>query len=977
MQTESNAGVWSQMQRATLGRLFQKHLRGEVRFDEASRLLYSTDASLYQIQPLGVVIPRDQQDLQCAVTIAMEQRVPIIPRGGGTSLSGQSIGAGLVIDVSKYLNRVLEINIEEGWVDVEPGVVLAQLNRALAPKGFQFGPDVATIDRANLGGMIGNNSAGARSIVYGKTCDHVLSLDVILTDGTRSTLSRINPRSVDQLARQSNRLGHIYRTVAGVVEKNQDEIRRRFPKVLRRVSGYNLDLLLPPEPIDLSKLIVGSEGTLATVAQARLKIVPLPKQRGVAALHFQTIADALNALERILPTAPSAVEMLDGMIIHLARRNPEFRHRVDFVRGNPDAIFVVEYEANTVDEIDLRFLKLKADLDGSDGLSDIVVTRDPAQREHIWNVRKTALPLLQTLPGSQKPITFVEDAAVDPSRLAEFVRRFRSILQQHGTDGSFYGHASVGCLHIRPLIDVHCPEGIWQMTSIAEQISDLVLEFGGSLSGEHGDGLARSMFNEKMFGSQIYQAFREVKWAFDPEGLMNPGKIVDAPTLTENLRPAPEPPRGLQTGFQYVETAGPLDVAARCNGNGLCRRQGVGVMCPSYMVTLEEEHSPRGRANLLRAALEDRFEESSSRSWATKEINRSLDLCLMCKACKTQCPSSVDVARLKSEYLHRRHRDGSASLFARLVADTPRNARLGSQFAPLSNWILRFLPARWLMDWFLGVDRRRKLPKYRRRTLVDWFGQHDAACTRARGKVVLLADCFTNYHEPQIGRDAVTLLETAGYQVVLAPICCGRTMISKGFLDDAAEMIRKNVQSLIPYAEDGLPILGLEPSCILTLADEWLDLAPSEESREIARRVQLVETWLAQCTSANHSDLGNPSEHPIDVVYHGHCHQAAAGAIAGAVKALGQLAGADVELLDAGCCGMAGAFGYEKGHYDVSVAVANQRLIPAVQATEKVVVAPGFSCRTQLADLAGLRALHPVQLLYQRLVEDKDDQPRD
>lgn len=952
------------MQRQSLGRLLTKHIRGEVRFDQASRLLYSTDASLYRIEPLGVVVPRDQQDLQTTVAIAMEQRIPIIPRGGGTSLSGQSVGPGLIIDVSKYLNHVLELSLEEGWVEVEPGVVLAQLNRFLAPKGMQFGPDVATADRANIGGMIANNSAGARSIVYGKTIDHVLGLDIILTDGTRSTVSRLNPKSIEQLARQQNLLGSIYRTVSKTVAENEAEIRQRFPKVLRRVSGYNLDALLPPEPIDLSKLIVGSEGTLATVAKARLRLTPLPKFRGVAAVHFDSLANALASLEKIFPTKPSAIELLDAMILRLAKQNPEFRHRVDFVRGMPEALFVIEYSADTLDEIDLRFAQLRRELKNCDGLGEVVASHEPRLSEHMWNVRKTALPLLQTLPGAKKPITFVEDTAVDPSRLPEFVRRFREILHHYGTDGSFYGHASVGCLHIRPLIDIHSQEGRWQMSAIANDICELVMEFGGAMSGEHGDGLARSMFNERLFGEQIYQAFRTVKSAFDPHGLMNPGKIVDGPPLTDNLRPQPDFGEPVRLGFSYTEPHGILDVSARCNGNALCRRTGIGTMCPSYMATREEMHSPRGRANLLREAIEGHF-TSSTTSWAKRELGEALDLCLMCKACKTECPSSVDVAKMKAEYLRQRHKDKGVSLFSRLVADTPKLARLGSRTAPLSNWVLRAWPTRLVLECLLGIDRRRRLPRYRRRTFHDWFVTHDSSCTKARGKVVLIADCFTNYHEPSLGQKAVTLLEWAGYQVYLAPICCGRTMISKGFLDEARTMVRHNVERLISFAEDNVPVLGLEPSCLATVTDEWLDLYPSEETRQVSRQARLVETWLAEQTRVRRSDLQTPPTQ-TEAIYHGHCHQKAAGMQAGSVRALEELAGANVEVLDAGCCGMAGSFGYEKSHYDLSVNIANQRLLPAVASQTKPVVAPGFSCRCQLADLADRHAMHPIEFIYQQ-----------
>lgn len=959
--------VWTRLKREPLERTLRRHVEGEVRFDDATRAIYATDASIYQIEPLGVVLPKTTEDLRTAVTIAMEQHVAIIPRGGGTSLSGQSIGPGLIIDVSKYLNQIIETDADQEWVRVRPGVVLAQLNRHLEPMGYQFGPDVATSDRANLGGMIGNNSAGARSIKYGKTLDHVLELDVVLTDGNLVTFGELNRTTLNNRLLKEGREGDIHRVVRTVVSKNEAEIRRRFPKILRRVSGYNLDALLPPASMNLAKLIVGSEGTLATVAEAKLKIVRRPKHRGLAVAHFDSLDEAMRSLAPILTTGPSAIELLDQMILELAQRNPQFRGRVDFVEGRPAAIFLVEYSADEPAEVERGFEELTRVLRGS-RMGALLKTTDPARCEHVWNVRKTALPLLFSLPGDRKPVTFVEDTAVDPARLPEFVSRFKEILRRNGTHGSFYGHASVGCLHIRPLLDLRTPEGVRDMARIAEEVVELVREFGGALSGEHGDGLARSVFNRRMFGNELYDAFCAVKSAFDPQNLMNPGKIVHGPPMTEHLRSHPNLPLAGTTVLSFADEGGPLEIVLGCNGNGLCRREGVGTMCPSYMATHEEQHGPRGRANLLRAAMEGRLGDASPDAWATQNLADSLDLCLMCKACKTECPSSVDIAKLKAEYLCQRHRRRRAPLLDRLLADMSKHARHASRFAPFSNLVMRSWPARWLMEQTFGLDRRRKLPAYQRRTLLDWFRRHPTLLSRPRGKVVLLADCFTNHHEPHVGRDAVSLLEMAGYQVYLAPICCGRVMISRGFLDEARALAKGGVERLRGYAEDGIPILGIEPSCLLTLVDEWPDLLPGEATTAVALQARLVESWLAERVVPGSDEFPLITDEPMEVLYHGHCHQKAGGAQSASVRAVRTLAGVEPTVLDAGCCGMAGAFGYECSHYDISVQIFSQRLLPALRRSPNAtVVAPGFSCRTQMRDLARRRALHPVELIRRRI----------
>lgn len=962
--------VWTQIAREPLERRLRRHLEGEVRFDPASRALYATDASHYQILPLGVVIPKTPADLMAAVAIAMEQHVPIVPRGGGTSLSGQSIGAGLVLDLSKYLDRVVEIDAEARWVRVQPGIVLARLNEYLAPMGMRFGPDVATSDRANLGGMIGNNSAGARSIKYGKTVDHVLELEVILADGRAATLKALAGDELAAALTRPGREGEIYRVTRGVVTRLEAEIREKFPRILRRVSGYNLDALVPPADFNLAKLVVGSEGTLAVVTEAKLAIVERPRHVGLAVVHYDSLEDALKSLGAILATGPSAVELIDQMILDLARRNPQFRGRIDFVEGQPAAIFLVEYSADEPGEVGRRLDALSAALAGVRH-GPILATEEPARRARIWNVRKTALPLLHSLPGQRKPITFVEDTAVDPARLPEFVARFKEILRAHGTHGSFYGHASVGCLHIRPLLDLGSAEGPRAMLRIAEEVVELVREFGGAMSGEHGDGLARSMFNRRLFGNAVYEGFLEVKRGFDPDNLLNPGKVVNGPPMTENLRGAAggaDP--AIVSRFAYAREGGPLAIVRQCNGNGLCRRTGVGTMCPSFIATHEEDQSPRGRANLLRAALEGRLGVGGAADWAEAEgLDAALDACVQCKACKTECPSAVDIAKLKSEYLYQRGKFRRRAARERLIADLPNQNRLGARLAPFSNLALRAWPTRWLLDRFLGMDRRRKIPSFHRRTLLDWFRRHEPMARRPQGMVVLLADCFTNYQAPHIGRDAVSLLELAGYQVYLAPLCCGRAMISKGFLDEAEETIRLGARRLFPYAEDGIPILGLEPSCLLTLVDEWPDLAPGEATTAIALQARLLETWLVDRVASGAAPLSRVNSEPPEVLLHGHCHQKAAGALAGTTRALQTLAGVEPVVLDAGCCGMAGSFGYEKEHYDLSVTMFNDRLLPALrQAPAASVVAPGFSCRCQIADLTRRRALHPVELIRRRVV---------
>jgi FAD/FMN-containing dehydrogenase/Fe-S oxidoreductase len=961
------------LKRQALARHLRRHLQGEARFDLASRKLYSTDASIYQIEPLGVVIPKTVDDVQTAVQIAGEMEVPITARGGGTSLSGQSIGPGIVLDLSKNLNAILDIDPVARVARVQPGVILDQLNRALAGRGLQFGPDVATASRANLGGMIGNNSAGSRSIVYGKTIDHVRRLGAILADGTRTDFGPVSPAEWERKSDGHSLEARIYKEVRRLAAENAGEIRRRFPRILRRVSGYNLDRFteFTASSLSLADLIVGSEGTLAVVTEAELGLVPRPKNRALLVPQFASLQAALAALAACLESTPSAVELMDHRLLDLARNNLSLKDTMTVVRGQPAALLMVEISGDDPAEVADRLGRLERRLQGGSGLTAIIPAVDPALRDPLWNLRSAAVPLLLGAPGDRKPVTFVEDTAVAPARLPEFAARFEELLRAHGTEGAFYGHASVGCLHIRPVLNLKDPDDLQRMRRITEGVTDLVLEFGGALSGEHGDGLARSEWNRKMFGEAVYQAFRRVKQAFDPNNFLNPGRVVDAPAMTEHLRYGPEyRPAEPATLFDYSRQEGFVRSIEMCNGSGVCRKLKGGTMCPSFRATCDEKDSTRGRANALRLALADPQPLKALRG---KWVHEVLDLCLMCKACKSECPSNVDMAKLKAEFLELHYRGRSRPLGQRVMARIHRLNPLGAMAAPLVNWLQKRGVLRWLLEKTAGIDRRRSLPDLHGDHFRRWFARHqkrmsarrgDDAATRAGVSVLLLDDCFTTFNEPAIGRSAVAVLERAGCSVELAGLtCCGRAMISKGFLTEARDLIQAQLPHLLPRLADGVPLLGLEPSCLLTLADEWPELLPCPETRQVAAAAQLAEAWLAGEIRARRCQLRLRPRREKCVV-HGHCHQKALVGMSGTTAALRLVPGLEVVPLDTGCCGMAGSFGFEKEHYDLSVAIAELDLLPALRAEpDALVVAPGTSCRHQIKDLASRRALHPLEVV--------------
>jgi FAD/FMN-containing dehydrogenase/Fe-S oxidoreductase len=940
----------------------KKRIEGDIRFDKYSRLLYSTDASIYQIEPVGVVVPWHKGDVQAVIEIANRLGVSVLPRGGGTSLAGQTVGHSIVLDFSKYMQNVLEVNQEELWCRVQPGLVQDELNAYVRPMGLQFGPDTSTANRATIGGMIGNNSAGAHSLTYGKTLDHMLELTVLLSEGSEVVLKDLSPDEIERKSKADSIEGRAYREVFRLAQQHKSEILARYPKIMRRVSGYNLDEFIKPQPFNLARMIVGSEGTLATIVEAKMRLVPKPKWTAMDVIHFNDDIEALEAAQAILETAPYALESTDKMILNLARGNIVQSQRLGFVQGNPSSLLMVEYAGETEEAVKEQVHRLE-ELRKKERIGyAATLAFKPDEVKTIWGVRKAGLGLLLGTKGDKKPIAFVEDAAVAPAKLPEFIKRFREIVARHDTVAGYYGHCSVGCMHIRPLINLKDESEKQKMVSIANEILALVLEFDGAMSGEHGDGLARSHFNAQLFGPALYDAFRQVKRAFDPKNLMNPGKIVDAPAMTESLKISPqyktwEP----QTTLDFSEQGGFARAVEMCSGMGECRKKLDGTMCPSYMGTLDEEHSTRGRANALRNVLSGLVPKTE---FTGKRLYDVMDLCLECKACKAECPSNVDMAKLKYEFLDHYHRANGLPLRNRIFGAIASLNRIGSALAPVSNWLANSMPNRWLMDIFAGIDRRRPLPQFASESFEDWFRTHKSDGDGSKSEVVLFHDTFNNYNTPNVAIAATRFLERSGYRVVLVDKkCCGRPMISKGMLGQAKENAAWNVAKLAPYAEKGTPIVGLEPSCLLTLRDEYPEFVRTEAAKKVAQHSFMLEEFVMREVNAGRLSLGANGKGK-KVLLHGHCHQKALVGTAATVAML-KTAGYEVSEVDSGCCGMAGSFGFEKEHYDLSIKIGNLRLAPAVKAASAdiEVVAPGISCRQQIDHLAARKAKHPVELL--------------
>ncbi len=971
-----------------LEQLLTKELQGEVRFDPYSKALYSTDASLYQIEPIGVVVPKHKQDVIRTIQIAAERQIPILPRGGGTSLAGQCVGKAIVLDMSKYMNKLIAFDVDEHWARVEPGIILDELNHQLKPHGLMYAPDVATSSRANVGGTIGNNSAGSHSLIYGKTIDHVMSLDLVLANAEEITASPLSFPEVATKKQGDSLEAHIYREVCRICDENADEIRKRYPRILRRVAGYNLDEYVSDagskevtpyrrdgcdnhRPFSLAKIVVGSEGTLATTVEATVNLVPIPKMTSLCVVHFRSLIAAMEAMQPILACHPTAVELIDKTILGMAQGSIEFSRLTSFIQGEPEALLAVEFYGQTETELHEQMNHLEKTLK-SDGFGYAFVRcYTPEEKARVWETRKAGLGLLMGMKGDAKPIGFVEDAAVPIENLPEYVRRFDEIVTRHDTTASYYAHASVGLLHNRPVINLKSESDIHKMHSIAREVRDLLMDLDGAMSGEHGDGLVRSEWIESMFGPQIYQALREVKNAFDPDGIMNPGKIIDPPPMTENLRFGPKYNTiEIDTYFDFSAQDGFDRSIEMCNGVGACRKTLTGTMCPSFIATLEEEHSTRGRANALRSIISGALPH---KDFTSERLYDVLDLCLGCKACKAECPSNVDMAKIKYEVLAHYRKANGLPLRNRLFGEIGSLAVFGSMFAPFSNWATNNPLSKWMAEKVLGVDRRRDMPTFVHQTFEKWFRKRKYKNTSDK-KVVLFHDTFMNYSEPNIGKAAVHVLEAAGYQVILPEKrCCGRPLISEGMLDKAIDNANYNIEQLRTYVEQGIPIVCCEPSCTSALNDDYVDLINTKEAKQVADSTYAIEEFLIQ--------LHHDGELPLTfkdmyrkILLHGHCHQRALDGIQPVRQMLELPEAHNVSVIDSSCCGMAGSFGYDKTHYDISMKIGELRLFPIIRKTPGnfMVAASGFSCRHQLQHGTGFLTKHPIEALSAAIVSDPD-----
>ncbi|MDA1215483.1 MAG: FAD-binding protein [Chloroflexi bacterium] len=948
-----------------------KVVQGEVRMDTTSRMLYSTDASLYQMQPVGVVVPRTADDVEAAIKVAGKHGIPVTPRGGGTGLAGQTVNHGIMIDFSKYMRQILEVNQEEHWARVQPGVVVNHLSQAMGQYGLLYAPDPVSGTRATVGGGIGNNSCGTHSVIYGKTLDHVLEVEAVLSDGSRAHFQPTEGVSLEQKMLEESLEGRIYREVRRLAHENREEIERRFPKIQRRVSGYNLDEFVGDGPMNLARMAVGSEGTLIAVTEAKMNLMPLPKVKGLAGLHFTGLVESMEATVAILEHGPSAVEFIGSMAIKRCAELPSFRHLLDWVEGMPESILFVEFYGDSELEVKSKLDNLQRDM-AQKGLGYATVTAlEKSKMEHMWDLRRAGLGLLGSVRGDGKSVSFVEDTAVSPEKLPEYVVRFDQILKKYDTEAGYYGHAGVGCLHIRPVVNVKSVEGVRTIQGIAEEVADLVLEFGGSLSGEHGDGIARGYFTQKMFGEEMYNVFRELKQAFDPDSTMNPGKIIDTPLLAEFWRVSPETKNlEVETYTDFSLDGGFAGHVEMCNGQGACRKI-EGVMCPSFMVTREEEHSTRGRANLMRMVLSGVLPPSELTG---KRLYDALDLCVECKGCKSECPSNVDMARLKSEVLAKYHKVNGTPMRARFFANVNLLSRIGSATAPIANFMNKLPMAKWVASRIVGLHPDRPLPVFASQSFPSWFRKHTSRATEtARGEVVLFNDTFMDYYHPEVGQATTRILEALGYQVTLVDQrqCCGRPAISKGLLGQAKGWARQNVDALLPYAQRGVPIVGAEPSCLLTLRDEYPDLLQDQASKTVASQAFMLEELLDKLLTEE-PEVASIFREDVtaEIQVHGHCHMKSVVGMDPTMRVLNAVPGYSAQLIDSSCCGMAGSFGFEKEHYDISKAMGSLKLFPAIEAEEardaKVAIL-GISCRQQIDHFTSKQSRHVAEYLADAL----------
>jgi FAD/FMN-containing dehydrogenase/Fe-S oxidoreductase len=949
---------------------------GEVRADDTTRMLYATDASIYQQLPVGVVWPKHAEDCVSIVRFAAAHKIPLIPRAAGTSLAGQCVGAGLVVDVSRHMTRVLEIDPEARTATVEPGVVLDDLNDLLAPHGLIFGPETSTSNRCTISGMVGNNSCGTHSIIWGTTRDHTLTIDAVLSDGTTVKFTALSPGDLAAKREQDDLEGAVYATVCDAIDARREVILANYPRqdILRRNTGYALDRLALAKPwvedgpdFNLCRLLCGSEGTLALTTKVKLALVPLPKHKLVVCVHCTSIAESMHGTKLAVQHDPAAVELMDSRILEPTRHNLEQARNRFWVEGTPEAVLAVEFFDDDPDSLEARAQKLIDDF-RAQGIGYAYPVVRPPELSKVWALRKAGLGLLMGIPGDTKAITVIEDTAVAVADLPAYIDRIQALMHKYDTQCVYYAHASVGELHLRPELDLKTDEGLTAFKAIASDVADLVHEFGGSLSGEHGDGRLRAPFIPRMVGEEVYELLRRVKAAFDPLGIFNPGKIVDPVPIDHDLRISPDNAREEEhpTTLRWDKDFGLLRAAEKCNGAGACRKSpGRGTMCPSYMATRDELQTTRGRANMLRHVL---TATDPAARWDTDELYTALDTCLSCKGCKSECPANVDMARMKAEYLQHRWDERGIPLRARIFGEFAALTRLAAVAPALSSWAMNTA----LTKRVLGVHPQRQIPSIAATTFGKWAEHRGLPIIEDDGPamlpsnfdVVVFGDAFTHFNDPHIGIAAVRVMEAMGLRVaVTRGLYSGRTQISKGLLRSARAQLERTVGTLAPLARAGTPIVGLEPSAILTFHDEAPDLIEaSDDALALADAAVLFEEFVLA--------RGVPPVRHEDVRYlvHGHCHQKAIVGMEPLLRLLRLLPGAEVECIPSGCCGMAGSFGYEREHYDLSMKIGEMVLFPAVRnARDATIVAPGTSCRHQIYDGTQRTALHPAEVVARLL----------
>ena len=958
--------------------------KGDIYTGETMRLLYATDASAYREMPVAVVRPKDKEDIALLIKFANENKVPLIPRTAGTSLAGQVVGSGLIVDVSKYMCRILEINEEEHWVRVEPGVVLDELNKIVAKKALFFGPETSTSNRCMIGGMVGNNSCGAHSLIYGSTREHTLEIKAFLRDGSEVEFKALNKEEFIEKQIGDKLENKIYQQINEILsdKDNQKEIISQYPdkSLERRNTGYAIDLLLDMQPFtengenfNFAKLLAGSEGTLAFSTEIKLNLVPLPpKEVALVCIHCNTLKDALKGNIIALKHKPVAIELMDDIIMNLTKDNIEQSKNRFFIEGNPAALLIVEFAMNSRDEIMKAADNLEKDMrEAGYGYHFPLVFGDDVKK--VWNLRKAGLGILSNIPGDAKPVPVIEDTAVNPEVLPEYIDEFQEILKKYNLSCVYYAHIATGELHLRPVLNLKDPKDVELFHTVALETAKLVKKYNGSLSGEHGDGRLRGEFIPLMIGEKNYQIVKQIKQCWDENHIFNPNKIVDTPPMNQFLRYEPgKPARKFETIFDFGENENILQAAERCNGSADCRKSEIigGTMCPSFMATRNENATTRARANILREFLTN---STKSNPFDHKEIYEVFDLCLSCKGCKSECPSNVDVAKLKAEFLQHYYDANGIPLRTRAIAYISHINAIGMIFRPITNFFMSNTFTSGIAKSILGFSQKRDIPLLSKITLKKWAEKNLSKSNAKNGKVYLFADEFTNFNESDIGIKAIRLLEKLGYEVVIPKhLVSGRTFLSKGLIRTAKKIAIQNVLFLKDIISNETPLIGIEPSAILSFRDEYPDLVGKElksKAKELAKNSLLFDEFFIREIEKGKINKESFTTESKKIKLHGHCQQKSIASTLPSKKMLGFPENYSIEEIPSGCCGMAGSFGYEKEHYELSMQVGELVLFPAIRNTndDVTLAAMGTSCRCQIKDGTGREALHPVEIMFEAL----------